>query len=169
MKLERNYKVEALAYLNSQPSRPLARRASVAGGNLFSVNNKIQETGSDHLPKIQRSKQVCIDATDSTATSAATAATTFSIRVASTDSSVPAVPSPTNVLQNDETNMANMLSFATIAESAAQDSRNNEIGQIDTSTPAFQSFQRIHLSHALNFEVSLASDSSDAYVDKNFM
>lgn len=62
----RNYKLDALAYLQStKPNcsiengskKTLKRRASVAGGGLFSVQNRVQETGFDYLPRVLPNKR----------------------------------------------------------------------------------------------------------------
>lgn len=61
--LIRNYKYDALAYLQSTDpngsiengsKKTLKRRASVAGGGLFSVQNRVQETGFDYLPRANK-------------------------------------------------------------------------------------------------------------------
>lgn len=56
IKLKRDIRAESLCFLNCNKTNktPLQRRASVAGTSLFNVNNTIQETGFDHLEKIQR-------------------------------------------------------------------------------------------------------------------
>lgn len=83
--LNRDFKVEALSFLNSGRSSQSAqvqrqikqtRRASVAGSNVFVVEGLIRETGFDHLNRIPRSKNVQIGQSDSTATT-----NNFSLRI----------------------------------------------------------------------------------------
>lgn len=67
MTLERDLRIETLGFLNRPRNVPKVpndtnqqRRASVAGTNLYDVNNRIQETGFDHLLRIPRSNCVNI-------------------------------------------------------------------------------------------------------------
>lgn len=61
--LDRNFKIEALSFLNRaqpQPQTLQTRRASVAGTKVFVVDGRIRETGFDYLERLRRDNHVQI-------------------------------------------------------------------------------------------------------------
>lgn len=55
--IHRDFRLDARALIN-EPPRQLARRASVAGAQLYIVNDVIRETGFDFLGRIARSNRM---------------------------------------------------------------------------------------------------------------
>lgn len=65
IRLDRNFRIESIAYLNNPPVSVPRRRVTISGTNLYAVNQKICETGFDHLRKIPRSNVVNVGASTS--------------------------------------------------------------------------------------------------------
>lgn len=178
IELERNFKIEALSFLNhgrcgqsaqAQPqteqTRP-TRRASVAGTNVFVVGSQIRETGFDYLHRIPRSQNVQIDRLNATHSTATTATTTnFSLKIGKRGNHP---NSPTNIAplpDSTDPNHAsdNMMKSADSAILGASqihlmESFDSLARGNDGETCAIQHGQPIHLSD-LSYRSNFGSDS----------
>lgn len=171
--LKREYKIEALSFLNSRtrqftqpiqsdqpshsrqaqptPSTHRTRRASVAGTNLYMIGDHIGETGYDHLQKIPRPNRVQID---TSAPSTSTAATqSFSIKVGKSSiadnnykiaSPVATVASSASV-EPDIMAACSSGAMVSFATLARENDGSNQGSSIEN-------IENIVVSHALNFE-----------------
>lgn len=155
VKLDRNFKVEALKQFNTdqrQHNEIPNRRASVAGTNVYRIGNEIRETGFDYLGRVRRPSRVQIN--PSSEAQIQNQRNNFSINVRAVEAAGAAVgvgasTSSTFPAQNFE-------SFSSLAQKVNQNHPN-----VDHQ----MAFDGIHLSHRLNFEVDDASLASDERVD----
>lgn len=177
IKLDRNFKVEALCFLNrgrsgqsaqAQPQTKQTRRASVAGTNVFVIGGLIRETGFDYLDRIPRSNNVQIGQSDSTYSTAAT--NNFSLKIGNrptcptdelpltglTDPTDPTDPCDAcDASGNTMKSAESAIMGASVIHS--MESFHSLARRNDGETGETQHAQSIHLSYRLNFE-------SDAFV-----
>lgn len=138
--LERNFRIESLNFLNSRLQNPSHtapthhRRASVAGTTLFNVENNIQETGFDYLPRIARSNIVAINNT-STMPTIAPAQPTIAVvcrnRPGGFGFGVNEGASTSQAVTNDEYEYTN---FRHLHTSESSESSDDDLGE-DTNVP----------------------------------